>query len=63
MFHVPSTMAIQQLEVLHLSGNRAISIEPGSTEFDLDLSNLPAGLYIVKATSGNRWSIYKIIKL
>lgn len=54
--------AIEKVEITNFSGQRLMSFQPNSVDTELNISQLKAGIYLVKVSSKQQTKIYKIIK-
>ncbi len=57
-----TTEQIQSLAVYSILGQEVLTMNPTATSFEINLSNVAAGTYFVKATSNGTTSVQKIIK-
>ena len=57
-----SKQYIDILEVYSILGEKVLEINPNSRIFDIDLTHLQAGIYIIKSTDGKRIATNKLIK-
>jgi hypothetical protein len=53
---------ISNVEVVNLLGQKVINLINNSTQAQVDMSNLPYGVYMVKVTSNNKVKTIKVIK-
>lgn len=54
--------AIEKVEITNFSGQALMSFQPNSVDTELNISQLKAGVYLVKVSSKQQTKIYKIIK-
>ncbi|MCD1116511.1 LamG-like jellyroll fold domain-containing protein [Chryseobacterium turcicum] len=54
--------AIEKVEITNFSGQRLMSFQPNSVDTELNISQLKAGVYLVKVSSKQQTQVYKIIK-
>lgn len=62
IWNIESTNAIDNLELIDISGKSMQSFIPNAIQFQLDGSSLSSGVYFVKIKSGLDFAIQKIIK-
>lgn len=61
--HINSNEPILALELYNLYGQRVLHLQPKTTSSSIDIQNLPAGMYLLKAISDNqKEKVVKIIK-
>lgn len=53
---------VETVEITNFSGQRLMSFQPNSVDTELNISQLKAGVYLVKVSSKQQTKIYKIIK-
>lgn len=53
---------MDQLIVLNQMGQEVMATQPNSNEQMLDLSDLSAGLYVIKVSIDNAWGTFKVVK-
>ena len=59
--YITAEKSMEKIEIFNLFGQSVFSAEPGSKYYSLDAAMFPAGCYIVKVFSGNRWSVCRIL--
>ena len=59
---VRSSELIQQTRILDLSGKELLRFDPMTDQFELELSHLNAGLYLIENTVEGKKSVIRIIK-
>ena len=60
---ISSDITIELVEIFNYQGNKLLELNPGFTEFKIDLSTIPLGTYIVNLTTkSNKKMSRKIIK-
>lgn len=57
-----STATALQVEVFNVQGKRVLQMQPDSNHWEIDLSSMPAGLYLVRAQSEQELRITRLIK-
>ncbi|MFT5846424.1 MAG: hypothetical protein ACJARX_000111 [Psychroserpens sp.] len=57
-----SPMAIYNIEVFNIVGQRIVAAKGGNTIQNIDMSNVQAGAYFVKVSIGNQIKILRVIK-
>jgi len=62
MLNIEYTEALTQVEVFTILGQKVISRNVNAASSQIDMSGLPAGTFLVKATSGSASGIFKVIK-
>lgn len=53
---------IEKVEITNFAGQRLMNFQPNSANAELNISQLKAGVYLVKVSSKQQTQIYKIIK-
>lgn len=61
-FVINSNHPIQKIEILNTNGDVLLTIEGDQTKSQIDLTNYPSGLYVVRCVSNSGNSTKKIIK-
>lgn len=54
-------LADMQVELLNPGGQKLLEAKPGSAVFQIDISQLPIGLYLVRLWDGERWFTEKLV--
>jgi hypothetical protein len=62
MLNIEYVDNLTQVEVFTLLGQKVISKNVGATSTQVDMTRLPAGTFLVKATSGSASQTFKIVK-
>jgi hypothetical protein len=62
ILNVAYTGVLTQVEVFDIVGQKVISTTVDATPAQIDMSHLPCGTFLVKATSGNTAKTFKVIK-
>ncbi|RZJ73060.1 GEVED domain-containing protein [Flavobacterium sp.] len=62
ILHISHTTSVKTVTVFNMLGQKLLSQDAGSTSVEIDLSALPSGHYLVKATSDNAVRTFKIAK-
>ena len=63
ILHISAQENIDQICIYNMLGQEVKNSNPVATNFTIDVSNLPAGTYFLKAQIGNHIGTFKIIKL
>ncbi|THF51333.1 T9SS type A sorting domain-containing protein [Flavobacterium supellecticarium] len=61
-FVITHTDAIASVEVIDFVGKRVISLQPDQAKASVDMSALPAGIYMVKVQASGQFQSIKVIK-
>ncbi len=62
IFFIKADKNINRIEVLNVSGAKLIDKTPNNKEFSVDITNYPAGFYLIKVTSEGETQIHEVIK-
>ncbi|CAM3400032.1 T9SS type A sorting domain-containing protein [Flavobacterium longum] len=62
VLHIDYTTVLMQVEVYSITGQRLISKNGNATSAQIDMSALPAGMFLVKVTAENASQTFKVIK-
>ena len=62
LLNLKAAQNIDALEVYNLLGQNVLASKPNASQLQMDMSTLPTGLYVMKATIGNQTVTYKIVK-
>ena len=61
--HITNTTPVLQVDIYNVEGERIHSEAPESEESVLNIGHLPAGIYIVRMTTGEQVFTRKFVKL
>ncbi|REC41255.1 hypothetical protein DRF69_15445 [Chryseobacterium sp. 5_R23647] len=62
ILNITAKNAIEKVEITNFAGQRLIDFQPNSANAELNISQLKAGVYLVKVISKQQARVYKIIK-
>ncbi len=62
VLNVSANQSIDQITLYNITGQKVIEQKINATNTQLSVGNLPSGIYLMNATSGQTTSTYKIIK-
>lgn len=62
ILHVQAKTPIEDIEILDVSGRKVLSLQAKRSDVEIDVSDLPNGIYIVKTITANDIQTCKIVK-
>ena len=53
--------AMKTIQLYNIEGEMVKSVNPGSSEYDLDISSYSSGMYYIRVFSASEWLVRKLI--
>jgi len=61
-FNIPNNFQLAKISITDITGKEMLKSEANQPQFEIDVTNLPKGIYVVKVISGEKISTRKLVK-